>query len=227
MNQIAKQHRRSIQLWLNNVETSNAFELKDIPAIVRALKLQLRKRKESLGDRLKYAEAEEGWPVRPITIEKEDMLLHKGHSYQRYGISFEHVFAFTTSWNIIMVTLMRHDNVERVCYEDIMMSHDDGPYRNFSKLELRNIFGYVPIEPAMDNQIKAFGSKKASEKNDVVGGHRHKQVDRCYVFSWWCLILHRMHGCDVSNFNFYVDHNGDYHCDAKLKFLTVSVIHVN
>ena len=73
-----------------------------------------------------------------------------------------------------MATLMRHDNIERVCYDDIRTSQDDGAHRNFRKLELRNMFGYVPIEPTMDNQIKTFGSKKAPEKNDVVVGYRHK-----------------------------------------------------
>ena len=78
MSQKVKQRRRSMQLWLNNVEISNHFELKDITAIVRALKLQQWKRKQSLGDQLKHSEVQEGWPVRSITIEKEDMLLHKG-----------------------------------------------------------------------------------------------------------------------------------------------------
>ena len=55
---------------------------------------------------------------------------------------------------------MRHDNVEKVCYEDLRVSHDDGPHRNFCAKELEQIFRYVPFEPAMDNQIKAHGTKK-------------------------------------------------------------------
>ena len=57
MSQTAKQCRRSMQLWIKNVETSNNFELKEIPVIVRALKLQQRKRKQSLREWLKRAEA--------------------------------------------------------------------------------------------------------------------------------------------------------------------------
>ena len=66
----------------------------------------------------------------------------------------------------------------------------------------------------MDNQIKAYGSKKSSEKSDVVGGHRHVQVERCFMFSWWALMLYRVHECDMSNFDFYVDKNGKHDYDA-------------
>ena len=62
------------------------------------------------------------------------------------------------------------------------VTHNDGLHRNFSEVELHNIFGYVPIEQAMDNQIKAFGSNKSSEKIDVMGRHRHAQAERYFFF---------------------------------------------
>ena len=210
MGATAKQYRQSIQMWLANVEPTRFFKLLEMPQIVRAMKLQQKSRKKCLGERLKIADAQEGWPIRSITIEKEDVLLQTACNYQAHGISFEMSFAFTVSWNISMTSLLRHDNVDKVCYEDLRMSHDDGPHRNFSNVELRKIFGEIPVSPSMDNQMQAFCSKKTSEKNDVVGGHRHKQVDRCYVFSWWSLILYRVHECDMSNFNFYVDSNGKH-----------------
>ena len=66
----------------------------------------------------------------------------------------------------------------------------------------------------MCNQIKAFGSKESSEKSDGVGERRHVQVERSFMFSWWVLILYRVHECDMSNFNFHVDKNGKHDCDA-------------
>ena len=108
-----------------------------------------------------------------------------------------------------MSTLMRHNNVENVNYEDIRVSYDDGPYRNFGTKELTVIFGYVPIEPSMDIQIKAFGSKKAAENSDVVGGYRHTQVERCFIFSWWTLALYRVHTEGENTFNFHVDVDGE------------------
>ena len=61
--------------------------------------------------------------------------------------------------------------------------HDDGPYSNFSDVESHTIFGYIPIEPVIDNHIKAFGSNKISEKSDTVDGCRHVQVEICFTLS--------------------------------------------
>ena len=100
------------------------------------------------------------------------------------------------------------------------VTHDDGPYHTFSDVQLRTIFGYVPIEPAMDNQITAFRSKKISEKSDAVSGHKHAQVERCFMFSWWVLFLYRFHDCNMSNFNVYVDENGKHNYDTTSFHLT-------
>ena len=61
----------------------------------------------------------------------------------------------------------------------------------------------------MDIQIKAFDSKKASENSDVVGGYRHMQVDRCFIFSWWMLTLHRVNEEGENDFNFHVEEDGE------------------
>ena len=90
------------------------------------------------------------------------------------------------------------------------MSHDDGLCCNFGTKELTDIFGHVPIEPSMGIKIKAFGSKKASENSNVVGGYRHILVERCFVFSWWTLILYRVHTEGENTFNFHVDVDGEY-----------------
>ena len=137
-----------------------------------------------MSERLKYVDAQDDWPTKSITVEKEDMLLDAAYNYHDHRLSFEHSFAFTCNWNISMSSLMRHDNVEKACYEDLRASHDDGPYRYFTETELTDVFGCVSIEPAMDSKISAFGSKKASENSDVVGSYCHTQVNRCAIFAW-------------------------------------------
>lgn len=132
----AKQCRQSMQLWLLNVEPDRHFDLLNTPEINRALKQQQLSHKKSHGERLKCAKSQEDWPMRGIAIEKENMLLHTACNYQQHGISFECSFCFTTSWNISISTLTRHDNIEKVCCEDSRVSHDDGPYRNFCTMEL-------------------------------------------------------------------------------------------
>lgn len=79
----------------------------------------------------------------------------------------------------------------------------------------------MPYEPAFDNQIKAHGTKKNSENSDVVGGYCHKQVDRCFVFSWSLLLLHRFHECDSRTFDFYLNKDGKCTCDAIKLVLTI------
>ena len=147
-------------------------------------------------------------------MEKEAKITCVALNYQENKLRFEIGFAFWTSWNMPMTTMMRHDNVEMVNYEDMRVNYDDEPHRNFSDVELQSMHGHVPIEPAMDNQIKAHGSKKSAEKRDVVSGCRHVQVERCFMFSWWALMLYRVHECDMSNFNFYVDQNSMRDYDA-------------
>ena len=132
-----------------------------------------------------------------------------------HGIDFEASFYFTTSWNISISILLRHDNIEKVYCKDLRMSHDDGLYWNFSPMELNEIFGYVLYEPSMDNQIKAHGTKKNSENSDIVGTYRHKQIDRCFIFSWLLLILYRIHEIENKNFNFYNNKDGKYICDVN------------
>ena len=68
----------------------------------------------------------------------------------------------------------------------------------------------MPIEPAMDSKISAFGSKKASENSDVVGSYCHMQVNRCAIFAWWMLVFYRYHECGMSNFNFYLNKDGKF-----------------
>ena len=167
---------------------------------------------------MKHADAQDDWPIRSIPMEKEAKTIDVALNYQENNLSFEIGFAFWTSWNTSMTTMMRHDDVEKVNYEDVRVNHDDGPCRNFSDIESRSIFGCMPIEPAMDDQIKAHGSKKNSEKRDVVGGCRHVQVERCFMFSWWALTLCRVHEYNVSNFDFYVDKNVKHDHDVKLFF---------
>ena len=82
------------------------------------------------------------------------------------------------------------------------------------------MFGYVPYEPAMDNQIKAHGTKKNSENSDVVGGHRHKQFDRCFIFSWSLLLLCCIHEINNGTFNFYENKDSKCIWDANKIVLT-------
>lgn len=56
--------------------------------------------------------------------------------------------------------MMGYKNVENGHCKDIRASYDDGPYRNFGTKEVTDVFGYIPIEPSMCIQIKAFVQKK-------------------------------------------------------------------
>ena len=72
----------------------------------------------------------------------------------------------------------------------------------------------------MDDQIKAFGYKKISEKSDVGGAHMHVQVERFVIFYWQVLILYRFHECDMIDFNFHVDENSKHDYDSITYNLT-------
>ena len=112
--------------------------------------IQRKNRKKCLAKRLNHSESQEDWPVRDITIANEDTLFQTACNYQRNRLSCEESFTFTENWNTSMSTLMEYKNAENYHYEDIRVSYDDGPCRNFGKKELTETFGCVPIEPSMD-----------------------------------------------------------------------------
>ena len=66
----------------------------------------------------------------------------------------------------------------------------------------------APLEPSMDVQMKAFGSKKTFEISDTTDDRRHTQVERCFLISWWKLVLQRTHDMDCSTFNLCADEDG-------------------
>ena len=63
-----------------------------------------------------------------------------------------------------MTTMMSHDNVERAKHEDMHVTHDDGPHRNFGKVELRTILAMFPYNRLWMTRLKHLVIRKSLKR---------------------------------------------------------------